>query len=172
MEQTEPTRRRMTPKQRDLLKNLIKGMTLTDAARKAGYTEKSPGQSGYQAMKGIRLKVPDVMEKQGLSDKKLIKKYLKPALDAMETKFFQKDGKVVETQDVIAWDVRLHALDMAFNLKGSYAPKEIEHTGNIIHEITELEKRKALGSVEKMKALEVIEVTPIDATPEEASARD
>jgi hypothetical protein len=48
----------------------------------------------------------------------------------------------------------------------------LEHTGNIIHEITELEKRKALGSVEKMKALEVIDVTPIDATPEEASARD
>lgn len=167
MEQIVPTRKRLSPQQRDLVKNLIKGMTLTQAALKAGYSEKSPAQCGNQAMRAIRLKVPDVMEKQGLSDKKLIRKYLKPALDALETKFFQKEGNVTETRDVVAWDVRLRALDMAFKLRGSYAATEVENTVNIIHEITELEKRKALGSVEKIRTLDVI-----DVTPEEELARD
>jgi hypothetical protein len=43
----------------------------------------------------------------------------------------------------------------------------IEHTGNIIHEITELEKKHALGTLAKIQKLAVI-----DVTPEEASARD
>lgn len=175
MEQIVPARKRLSPQQRDLVKNLIKGMTLTAAALKAGYSEKSPGQSGYQAMKAIRLKVPEIMEKQGLSDKKLIKNYLKPALEAANTRrvvhvYSETEGKseeIVEEQKEPAWDARLKALDMAFKLRGSYAATEVENTVNIIHEITELEKRKALGSVEKIRTLDVI-----DVTPEEELARD
>lgn len=185
MEQIQRNRRsgKLSEQQAKLVKYLIQGMSITAAALKAGYTEKSPGQAGYQALKTIRLKVPEIMEKQGLSDKKLIKNYLKPALEAANTRRVVhvyseadvegqlKTEEVVEEQKEPAWDARLKALDMAFKLRGSYAPTEVEHTGNIIHEITELEKRKALGSVEKIKTLEVIDVTPIESL-EEASARD
>jgi len=78
---------RLSPKQRKLVQYLAKGMTVTAAALKAGYSEKSPGQAGYQALKTVRIKIPDIMDKQGLSDQRLIKNYLKPALEASTTRY-------------------------------------------------------------------------------------
>jgi hypothetical protein len=63
----------------------------------------------------------------------LVEDYLKPLLEAHETKFFQFQGQVVERVNVVAWGPRKEGLDIAFRLKGSYAPKsadEIE-AGNI-----------------------------------------
>lgn len=114
---------KLTPQQHALVKNLIKGMSITDAALKAGYSENSPAQSGSQALENIRLKMPEVLEKAGLTDELLIENYLKPALQATETKFAQFEGQFTDEREVLAWNPRLTALDMAFNLKGSYAPK-------------------------------------------------
>lgn len=114
---------KLTPQQRALVKNLVKGMSITDAALKAGYSENCPGQVGSQALAIIKQKMPELMDNIGLTDERLLTRYLKPALDANETKFFQKDGLVTDTRDVIAWGPRLTALDLAFNLKGCYAPK-------------------------------------------------
>ncbi len=46
-----------------------------------------------------------------------------PGLEAMETKLAQDKGKFTDERDLVAWGPRLQALDMAFNLKGSYAAK-------------------------------------------------
>jgi len=157
---------RLSPKQRKLVQYLSKGMTITAAALKAGYTEKSPGQAGYQALKTVRLKIPDIMNKQGLSDQLLIKNYLKPALGASTTRYVtigRKGHETVEEYEDVAWDARLRALDMAFKLKGSYAPTNIQHTGDIIHEITVLERAKAAGSLEKIRALQSDSETPLIA---------
>lgn len=108
------------------MKNLTKGMSITDAAIKAGYSNSTravAGQLGSQALENIRLKMPEVLENAGLTDESLVEDYLKPLLKATETKFFQKDGVVTDIRDVIAWGPRSTGLDMAFNLKGSYAPK-------------------------------------------------
>ena len=146
-------------------------MTITDAAKKAGYSVKAPGQAGYQALKQIRERMPQVLEKAGLTDEALIHKYLIPLLNAKETKFFAFQGEVVETQDVEALGIRKDALDMTFRLKGSYAPTNIQHTGDIIHEITVLERAKAAGSLEKIRALQSDSETPLLSelvdTPEE-----
>jgi phage terminase small subunit len=117
---------KLTNQQRELVKNLTKGMTISDAALKAGYSELWPRQAGHQALEAIRNKMPEVLEKAGLTDEALIDKYLRPALEAEETKFFQKDGQVTDQRNVWAWGPRLTALDMAFNLKGSYAAKKPE----------------------------------------------
>jgi len=143
-------------------------MTLTAAALKAGYSVKSPGQAGYQALKTVRLKMPDIMEKQGLSDQKLVKNYLKPALEASTTRYVVVGGKGEETIEEykdVAWDARLRALDMAFKLKGSYAPVEqqLQH----IHEITLMEKESARRTIEKIRALESDSKTPLLAEPTE-----
>ena len=114
----------LTPQQRKLLKGLAKGMTITDAALAAGYSDKYAGQVGSQALEAIRRKMPEILDKYGLSDDALVEKYLKPALEANETKFAQKDGLFTDEREVTAWGPRLTALDMAFNLRGSYAPKE------------------------------------------------
>jgi len=72
---------------------------------------------------------------------------------------------------VEALGIRKDALDMTFRLKGSYAPTNIQHTGDIIHEITVLERAKAAGSLEKIRALQSDSETPLLSelvdTPEE-----
>ncbi len=122
-------KRQLTPQQRLLVKNLTKGMTITDAALKAGYSEHCPGQVGHDALKAIRLKMPEVLERAGLTDESLVEKYLKPALQATETKFAQFEGQFTDEREVLAWGPRLTALDMVYNLKGSYAPKQVEAKG-------------------------------------------
>ena len=122
-------RRKLTPQQALLVKNLAKGMTITDAAKAAGYSENYAGQVGSQALEAIRLKMPGILDRAGLSEETLVENYLKPALSANETKFFQYEGKVTDERDVIAWSPRLTALDMAFNLRGSYAPKDSTKLG-------------------------------------------
>jgi phage terminase small subunit len=114
----------LTPQQRNLLKGLAKGMSITDAARAAGYSDKYAGQVGSQALESIRRRMPELLDKHGLTDDALVENYLKPALEAMETEFAKFEGKITDSIDVIAWSPRLTALDMAFNLRGSYAQKE------------------------------------------------
>jgi hypothetical protein len=64
------------------------------------------------------------MDEIGLDDHSLIEQYLRPALEAKETIFFQKDGQPTAKRDVIAWGPRLTALKEAFLLQGSYAPRD------------------------------------------------
>ncbi len=116
--------KKLTHRERALLVHLSKGMTLTDAAVAAGYTSKAPGQAGHQAFEIIKSKAPEILEKYGLTDDVLIEKYLKPGLEAQETVFAKFEGKITDSRDVIAWGPRRDFLDMAFNLKGAYAPRE------------------------------------------------
>jgi hypothetical protein len=70
------------------------------------------------------------MNELGLTDRMLIQKYLVPLLEAKETKFF-KEGK--RRINVPSLGVRHTALDRAFKLRGSYAPrdpKEAEQLGS------------------------------------------
>ena len=115
------THTRLTPKQKGLIRGLVKGLSLTDAALAAGYSENCPSQSANQAITALKRRLPYVMDKAGLTDEALITKYLAPALEAKETKFAQKDGIFTDEREVIAWSPRLTALDMAFNLRGDYA---------------------------------------------------
>lgn len=125
----KPTGKKLTPKQVAFVKNFVKGMSITDAALAAGYSEKNPGQSGYQVLEQVRMKAPELLERHGLSEDKLIEKYLKPALEAEQTEFAKFEGKITDSVDVVAWTPRLAALDMAFNLHGSYAAKKVEGKG-------------------------------------------
>jgi hypothetical protein len=120
---TNPENKRPTPRQLALLKNLSMGCSITEAARKAGYSEKWPGQAGYQALQNLKVKMPELLDRLGLNEAMLIEKHLKPLLRAQTTKFFQHDGKVRDKRVVAANEIRLQALDMAFRLRGSYAPK-------------------------------------------------
>jgi phage terminase small subunit len=117
-------KKRLTHKELALVRNLTKGLSLTKSALAAGYSDKHPGQSGWQALESIRHKIPEVLDKHSLTDSALIEKHLLPALEAHETKFVQKDGKITDQMNVIAWGARLTALDLAFRLKGSYAPRK------------------------------------------------
>lgn len=124
--------KQLRPRQLALVKNLVGGMTITDAARQAGYSKKCPGQAGYQALQNLKLKMPELLDRLGLSDVALIEKHLKPLLSARTTRFFQHRGKVTGKRVVTDNDARLKALDMAFKLRGSFVqenPKLAEATG-------------------------------------------
>jgi len=159
----------LTPRQKKLAENLLKGKSRKEAAIRAGYSAKNPRQSAHQALEAIRLKMPQLMDKVGLTDTKLLTKYLQPALEAKETEFAKFEGKITDSVDVIAWGPRLTALDIAFKLKGAYAPVEqqLQH----IHEITLMEKESARRTVEKIRALESDSKTPLLAESVDAEEK-
>jgi hypothetical protein len=114
-------KRKPNMRQQKFVKELAKGNTLAQAARNAGYSEKYAGQSGYQALTQLRGRVPELLERHGLGEEVLIEKYLIPLLDAHETKFFN-EGKT--RINVEALGIRHAALRTAFELHGSYAPRD------------------------------------------------
>jgi hypothetical protein len=114
-------KKKLTPRQHAFVRNLAKGASQKDAFIAAGYKAKHPDQGAHQALKQIQGKVPQIMDQMGLTDHLLIEKYLVPLLEAQETKFF-KEGKV--RINIAALGIRHQALDTAFKLKGSYAPRD------------------------------------------------
>ena len=114
-------KRKPNARQQKFIKGLATGKSLAQAAREAGYSEKNANQSGYQALAQLRGRVPELLERHGLGEEVLIDKYLLPLLDAEETKFFN-DGK--KRINVEALTIRVAALRTAFELHGSYAPRD------------------------------------------------
>jgi hypothetical protein len=97
-----------------LLNNLLLGSSIT-------YSKKWPDQAGHRDLQNLKLKVPELLGRLGLSDGTLIEKHLKPQLNAYTVKFFQHKGKVTDKRIVPDNDARLKALDMALKLSGAYA---------------------------------------------------
>ena len=118
--------KQLTHREQGFVRNLIKGKSLTQSAIAAGYSDRHPGQSGWQALKNIQLKVPELLNQHGLTDEALIEKHLKPLLNATEVKHFQHNGEVTDSRRVPDNPTRLKALDMAFRLHGSYSPRKME----------------------------------------------
>ncbi len=63
----------------------------------------------------------------GITEDYLLNK-LKEELEAKETKFFHRKGKVVETEDVIEWNTRQNARKDAHKLRGDYPTEKVDHT--------------------------------------------
>ena len=68
----------------------------------------------------LRGRVPELLERYALGEEVLIDKYLRPLLDAEETKFFNEGKKRINVE---ALAIRHAALRTAFELHGSYAPR-------------------------------------------------
>ena len=120
-----------TPQRVKFVSLVLQGKTLTDAAREAGYSKKYPGQAGSQALEQIRKNAPELLAKHGLTFDYLIENYLKPHLDARETKLFPftKNG----VRQVLAVEVKDNkisqvALDQTWRLLGAYT-QEAENKG-------------------------------------------
>lgn len=124
---------RLSPQQRGLIKHLLAGRSITESARLAGYADNGfVGQMGSQALEAIRRKMPEALEAHGLTDDILIENYLKPLLSAKQTEFAKFKGIISDEREVVAWEPRARGLDMAFNLKGSYSPKNGEVSAGAI----------------------------------------
>jgi hypothetical protein len=128
--QSVPRRKRrsrfLTYRERMLIKSLSQGMSVTRAALKAGYSDQNPGQSGYQALKAIREKAPELLDIHGLTDDVLIEKHLKPMLSATRTAFVKHKGKVTHEREVVAWGPRIASLKLVFRIRGMYKSEQEE----------------------------------------------
>src|SRR5262252_7097895 len=93
----------LTPRQIMFAKHLLTGATITEAARRAGYSQKNLSQSGHQALKTIRAKAPELMVRLELTPQVLIEKYLVPLLSATKRKLFQYKGKIIESRTFPDW---------------------------------------------------------------------
>jgi phage terminase small subunit len=51
----------LTHKEQVLVRNLANGKNISQSALAAGYSAKHPGQSGWQALQNIRLKMPELL---------------------------------------------------------------------------------------------------------------
>lgn len=98
-------RRVLNPKRARLLKALTTADSLAEAGKIAGYGTR---QSAHRAIKAIRKEAPERLEELGITRDRVFKK-LEYLMDARETKFFQKDGLVMETRDVEALDINTKA---------------------------------------------------------------
>jgi hypothetical protein len=120
-------RKRLSPRQAKFIHARAQGNSQAKSAIIAGYSSKNSDQTGHQVMEGLRGRVPDLLDRAGLSEETLIGKYLVPLLEWEETVFFQKDGRVKEERKVADGSIRHSALRTAFELHGSYAPKLLEN---------------------------------------------
>ena len=110
---------------------------------KAGYSPKNARQSGHQALKAIRGRVPDMMDRLGFSEEAIIDQHLRRHLEKKKTVFIREEriekikvgkGKQARTEEVVRHvvkkyvmddnQVQLQAMDKAFLLHGSYAPRD------------------------------------------------
>ena len=136
-----------TLRQARLMKEIGRSKTLGEAAVKAGYSPKNPRQSGHQALKAIRGRVPDMMDELGLGERTIIDRHLRRHLTKQKTVLMREDkveqvkekvgtGKRIKTvvREVVRHITKkytmddnmaqLYAMDKAFLLLGSYAPRD------------------------------------------------
>lgn len=122
--------RLLNEKQRKVVDLILAGVPPNQACHDAGFASLGP-------LATIKRKMPEIMDRAGLTEAFLVEKKLRPLLDAEEVRFFKAtnsiamiDGKPVEVDAVIetpprpALDIRLRALDMSFKLRGAYPGPE------------------------------------------------
>lgn len=137
---------RMTEREQQVLTGLAAGKTQTAIATELGTTPQNvSGIKRHLAEKTRR--APEILDAIGLDLQTGLERYLKPLLEARETKFFGHDtkeivtdeetgdlkvrnnGYIIEEREVQANDIRLRALDMFAKLHGAY-PRPGEGDGS------------------------------------------
>ena len=113
--------RRLTGKQRLLIKGLQEGKSVLQAALAAGYAPSTAKSHVYQSP-AVRSAVAELMDRQGLGDETLLAK-LKEKLEATERRNYGKSWVKLPVHHV-----QLQALDMALKLKGLYPAAKVEVT--------------------------------------------
>jgi len=115
-------RKRPTALQSRFAKEYMVSKSAAQAARAAGYSPKHAAQSGYQALR--QLKVPELLDEAGYSLPVLIKKYLAPKLEAKETKFATDEGEFTDFVEMEDNAAQLNAIDKMLRMHGAYAPTD------------------------------------------------
>lgn len=121
-------KRSRTDKQIKFIKYYLETSNATQSAIRAGYSERTASSIAHKLLRNAEILKPidRALQKVGI-DEDLIAQETKKGIGALETKFFQKDGKIEEEREVIPWGTRLDYLQFAAKMKGLLKEKvEIE----------------------------------------------
>jgi hypothetical protein len=110
---------------RKFVQGVMAGKSMKRAALAAGYPESIANHPGAKIIPHTIDEFRAELQRRIPIEK--LSQRIAEGLDAKETKFFQHEGKVVETREVIAWAERRQYADLAATLKG-LAVKEQEET--------------------------------------------
>jgi|HubBroStandDraft_1064217.scaffolds.fasta_scaffold104175_2 phage terminase small subunit len=132
--------RRLTQKQAEFFKNLCKGLSGSEAARKAGYSPNHVPQQAHVTRERIRYRVNLALVEAGLHPEGLKYKHILPALHAMETKTAAFEGKITDEREFINWTARLKAMELVAELGGYYHKPEPVPRGNFGEEVHAMPK--------------------------------
>ena len=125
------------------------------SAEAAGYKASSYinfAAIGCQNYKKLQDRISKWIDEIGLSENALKKKLLN-LIEAKETKFFQKDGKITEKVEVEALETQRRTLDMAMKVKGLYEKDNLQRS-DITVRIAEMRKRGEELAEEARKGME------------------
>lgn len=92
--------------------------TTTELAEMAGYSCQQAASTALNRPH-VRDRILELMDADPSLRLKALTKKLAEGLNAKETKFFAKDGHVIETQDVVDYSTREGYLDIALDLHGA-----------------------------------------------------
>lgn len=112
-------RKRLTPQQRKIARLRVKHPDETQSEIAARVPTSREVVAETIAKPHVQDRIRELMDANPkLTDEALTKK-LASKIEAKETKFFQHEGRVMETRDVVDHGTQLKALEMAFELKGA-----------------------------------------------------
>ncbi len=120
-------KKKLTVKERKFVGRYIETGNATKAADDAGFKSKSRGglrAIASEKLKKLRLPIKELMERLGLDDVHLLTK-LDQGLDAGVVKTASHLGTITDQRVYTDFETRARYLDMAFKLRGSYAPDKI-----------------------------------------------
>ena len=124
----------------------------TKAAIAAGYSEEHAGNQAYRLTKNddVRSEINRILDAAGVTIEKLAKT-VNQGLKAKVTKPFlhQATGDVVYSKPMIAHDIRLKAARLGFELRGDFAPKELNVSVAVIASKLEAARRREAERMER-----------------------
>jgi hypothetical protein len=130
---------KLTPKQKVWLKAFLNSdnrstfLNKTESSKAARYactTDESFASIGHQNFRKLQVYIEEWMDEEGLGESNL-KTLLLSGLQAVETKFFAHEGRVVDIREVTAWETRRRYLEIAMKVKGMFAPEKHEHKHSV-----------------------------------------
>lgn len=151
---SEPEKRRLrkkalTLKERKFVKGYVRMGNATLAAMEAGYQSKTRAGLRVMASEKLRklaLPIKQLMDRMGLDDVALIEK-LRDGLNALFVKTASHEGLIVDQLAYVDFETRREYLDIAFRLRGSYAPEKIREEIDIGERLSKaIERRTAATS--------------------------
>lgn len=121
----------LTPKKRHYVENRVQGKSKKAAALEAGYSLTMANNAG------TKIETPEVQEafseliRKRIPAEKIIQR-IEEGLDAEETKFFQFQGVVMDSKNVVSWSERRAYAELAAEYGLYHQPKlDLEHSGGV-----------------------------------------